>query len=153
MSWMGFRPPKVNEGEGEVVAGDQTTDGKNDVADGDVVQVLVNCDQGLLGGAGTETNGGKDGGGVKTETVEGNVEGKPRPGGTKEDLAVLPLTKVVGEVSPGSLRDLGTLVVVDGVDDIGAGGKIRVDILRGLLDVALDVHGVAGSLGDGETEV
>ena len=39
------------------------------------------------------------------------------------------------------------------VDVVAAGGQEVLDILRSLLDVALDVHCEAGRLGDGETEV
>jgi len=89
----------------------------------------------------------------KKPTVEGDVKGEPAPGGTEEHLEVLPLPEVARKVSPRSLGQLGALVVVDGVDDVCAGGEVRVDVLGALLDVALDVHGVPRGLRDGESEV
>lgn len=146
--------PLVNDEEGEVVSGDETTDGENDVSDGDIVEGLVVVDV-LVGtlGVGTETNGGEDDRRVETETVESDIKGKPRPGCTEEDFTVLPLTKVSSEVGPGGLGELGPLVVLNGVDDVGSGGEVSVDILGSLLDVSLDIHGVSRSLRDGQSEV
>lgn len=163
--------PRVDEDEGQVVARDETADGEDDVADSDVVQSLVGVD-GFRGAVsvGPESDRGEDLGRVETEacmsawtqpreasqlarTVESNVKCKPTPSGTKEHLEVLPLPEVSGKVSPRGLGQFGPLVVVDRVDDVRAGGKIGVDVLRGLLDVSLDVHGVSRRLGDGKSEV
>ena len=71
----GLAAPCVDEEEGGVITGDETSSGEDDVADGDVVQVLVD-----LGGLGeslrrrTETNGLQDDRGVEAETVERNLE-------------------------------------------------------------------------------
>lgn len=60
---------------------------------------------------------------------------------------------MVGEIGPGRLGSLDALDNRIGVDLVSASGKEGVDVLRGLLDVALDIHGVTRGLGDGETEV
>ena len=39
------------------------------------------------------------------------------------------------------------------LSDISAGGEDILDILGSLGDIAFDIHGETGSLGDGETEV
>ena len=72
--------PGVDEKEGNPVSRNETGDGKNQVTDGDVVQVVED----LLGSGrvwGSETDGGQDDGGVKPKTVERNLNelGK-RPG-------------------------------------------------------------------------
>ncbi len=140
--------PAVDEEEGRVVAGDKTADGEDHVADRSVVQRLPHVL--LLGRARrvrAETDRREDGGRVETEAVEGNVEREPRPSGTEEDFEVLPLREVLGEVGPGRLGHIGPLGVVDGVDDVLTSGEVGVDVLRGLLDVALNVHRVSGRLG------
>lgn len=150
----GLTAPRVDEEKRGVVAWDETTDGEDKVPDGNVVQSSLDVE--LLDLAvtrGTEADGGENGGGVKTKTVKGDVEGEPRPGGAEEDLSVPPLAKMACEVGPCGSGQLGALVVVDRVNNVGTVGKVGVHILRGLLDVALDVHGVSRGLGDGETEV
>jgi len=47
------------------------------------------------------TDSTEDEGRVETKTVESDVESEPGVSGTEEDLAVLPLSKVRTEVSPG----------------------------------------------------
>ena len=101
----------------------------------------------------TKADGGKDSGGVETKTVESNVKGEPGPCCTEEYLAVLPLAEMSPKVSPRSLGQFCTLVVVDGVDNVSAGGEVSVNVLRSLFDVALDIHGVTRGLRNGQTEV
>lgn len=151
----GTTSPRVDQGNGEVVTGEETAERENNVTDSSVVKGLVHVDLGRLVGVlvGAKADGGKDLGRVETETVESNVKGEPGVGSTKENLAVLPLGEVADEVGPGGLGEFGALVVANGVNNVGTGGEVRVDVLRGLLDVALNVHSVTGSLGDSETEV
>ena len=82
-----------------------------------------------------------------------HTEGEPRVSSTDEELEVLPLGVVGLEVSPRSFGGLGTLDLSIGVNVVGTGGQEVVDILGGLLHVALDVHGESRGLGDGETGV
>jgi hypothetical protein len=108
--------------------------------------------------------------------------GEPWPWSPEEHLTVLPLSKVPAEVGPGGLGSVdglvGRLGVVDhlsGVEegvDVGGGlcstrgdemsvlepererwGKGENEEKTNLLDVALNVHGEARSLGEGKTEV
>lgn len=82
-----------------------------------------------------------------------HIKGKPRVRGTDEDLEVLPLAKVGHEVAAGSLGRLDTLDGGIGVNVVGAAGQEVVNILGGLLDIALDIHGETRGLRNGETEV
>ena len=82
-----------------------------------------------------------------------HVEGEPGVRAADELACVLPLAEVREEVAARGLGRLDALHDRVGVDVVGAGGEDVLDVLRGLLDVALDVHGEAGRLGDGETEV
>lgn len=91
---------------------------------------------------------------AQAESVERNVERKPRVSAAEQDLAVLPLTKVVAEVLEGRLRGVDDdLVRRLGVDDRGTGSEESIDVGARLLDIALDVHGEARGLGEGEAEV
>ena len=90
---------------------------------------------------------------VSQLTVEGNVQSKPRVSSTEQDLEVLPLSKVSSEIGPGGFRKRSSLIVVNGVDDVGTGSEISVDILGCLFDVSLNIHGVSWSLGDSQSEV
>lgn len=125
----------------------------HDVTNGGVVQVGVDLLVGALVGWGTtEADSGEDDGRVETETVEGNIEGKPRPSAAEEDLEVTPLLVVADEVAAGGLGHIDALgdVILEaleftGLDEVGIGD--------GLCQVALDIHGVARRLWDGETEV
>lgn len=61
--------PRVDEDEGQVVSGDETADGEDDVADSDVVQSLVRVNRlGSTVGVRAETDRGEDSGRVETET-------------------------------------------------------------------------------------
>ena len=81
------------------------------------------------------------------------IKRKPRIRGTEQNLEVGPLAEVGGKVAAARLGDLGALDDGIGVNDESAGGEEGVDVLGGLLDVALDIHGEARGLGDGEAEV
>ena len=82
-----------------------------------------------------------------------NIKSKPGVRGANEELEVLPLGVVRGEVRPGGFGSLDTLDTSIRVDIEGASGEEVIDILSGLVDVALDIHGETRSLGNGKTEV
>ena len=150
----GLAAPLVDHEEGRPVAGDEASSGEDHVAHGDVLQVLVHLVRaGEAGARRAETNGVEDNRRVETETVEGDVEREPRVRGTNEELEVLPLREVRHEVATGRLGGLDTLNDRIGVNVVGAGSEEVLDVLGRLLDVALDIHGEARGLGDGETEV
>lgn len=149
----GLSTDLVDEQESAPVARDKTRGGENHVTDGYVVQVGVDLFSGSTSGSAAETNLGKDDGRVETETVKGDVEREPGPSTTEQDLAVLPLSIVSPEVTTRSLGCRGSFDGRVGVDDKGTSGEVGVDILRGLLDVSLDIHGVSRSFGDCKTEV
>jgi len=67
--------PRVDEKEGNPVSGDETCDGEDQVADGDVVQVPEDPEGSLDVCWSSETYGGQDDGGVETETVESDLKG------------------------------------------------------------------------------
>ena len=68
----GLSSPTVDEDEGNPVSRDETSDGKDQVAKGDVPQVVIDF---VRSGEGrrSETNGGQDDGRVKSETVESDL--------------------------------------------------------------------------------
>ena len=162
--------PGVDEKEGDPVSGNETSNGENQVTDGDVVQVVVDL-SGTSGVWGSETDGGQNDGGVKPETIEGNlndrvngqitqietkgayVESEPRPGRAEQNLSVLPLTEVMAEVLPAGLGniDLGgdNTVIRGGLDTL----PVALDVPNSLLHVALDIEGETRGFGDGKTEV
>lgn len=107
------------------------------------VEQLLVCllsGSGTGGGGSSVTDGGQDDARVESQAIKGDIEGEPGPGATKEDLAVLPLGVIVNEILKAGLRSLGLLVRGLGVDDEATGGDESVDVLRGLLDISLDVH-------------
>lgn len=57
------------------------------------------------------------------------------------------------EVATGGLRCLHALYDGVGVDVVGTCAEDVLDVLRGLLNVALNVHRETGCLGDGQAEV
>jgi len=79
----GFASPRIDEKEGDPVSGDETGDGKDQVTDGDVVQVAPDLEVSADSGWGSETDGSQDDGRVQAKTVESNVESEPRPGGAE----------------------------------------------------------------------
>jgi hypothetical protein len=70
----GLASPRVDEGKGDPVPGNETSDGEDQVTDGNVVQVVEDL-LGSGGFGGSETDGRQDDGGVETKTVEGNLNG------------------------------------------------------------------------------
>lgn len=84
---------EVDEGEGAPVAGNETADGDDDVAEAGVVQLLPSLERGRRASRSETTiaDRSKDDGRVESEAVEGDVEGEPGPGATEEDLSVDPL--------------------------------------------------------------
>lgn len=133
------------------------------------MQTLVYTKRAFLWGC-AETNGSKDNGRVQTKPVESDldglcqhwptkqngrtdIEGEPRICGTKEDLAVLPLAKVCEEVTA---RGLGGLHALDSrfiIDVKLASCDNVLDILSGLPDIAVDIHGKTRSFRDSESEI
>ena len=149
-----FAAPPVDEEERRPIAGDEARDGEDHVADGDVLQVLVDlvaAHEVRRGRA--EADRGEDSRRVKTETVERDVECEPRVRGTDEELEVLPLREVPDKVTAGSLGCLDALDDGVGVYVVATSGEEVFNVLGRLLDIALDVHGEPGGLGNGETEV
>jgi len=81
------------------------------------------------------------------------VESEPRPGGTQQNLSVLPLTEVPAEVGPAGLGNIDL-----GGDDAVIGTTLDtlkgvIDIPYGLFHVTLDIEGETRGFGDGKTEV
>lgn len=66
----GLAAPAVNKQEGDPVSGDQTSSGENEVANADVVQVVVHAANGTSSGGSPEADGGKDDRAVETQTVK-----------------------------------------------------------------------------------
>lgn len=89
---------------------------------------------------------------TRTETVEGNVESEPAVSATEENLEVGPLGVMTKEVAARRLGHLDAFhrLVLDllespSLDEIG--------ILLSLVQITLDVHGVARGFGDGQAVV
>lgn len=70
-----FTAPAINEEEGSPVTGDETGHNEDEVANGDIAQVLVDSERAsnVLAGS-TVTDGGENDGRVQTETVESNLK-------------------------------------------------------------------------------
>lgn len=144
----------VNSGDSDPVAGHGTSKNDDDVADGSLVEHLVDV------ATTAEADGREDDGVVERETVVSDIEEEPGASRSEKHLSVLPLRVVAVEVTPGSLRGHEVLA---GNETLGVGDLIRVagvlavnvslGVGTGLDNIALDVEGVAGSLGDGETVV
>jgi hypothetical protein len=82
-----------------------------------------------------------------------NIESEPRVRSAKQDFSILPFGEVPTEIGPGSLRRLGTLDNSIGVDYESSACQNVPDILRGLLDVAFNIHSETGSFRDRKTEI
>jgi len=91
----------LNGEHGDPIARNGAQQIDDDVTDDSVVEVGVSVS------TTSELNGLEDEGVVEAETVPCDVECKPRVRSTEEDLAVLPLAKVIPEIGPrcrGNLR-------------------------------------------------
>ncbi|RUP49682.1 LOW QUALITY PROTEIN: hypothetical protein BC936DRAFT_141818 [Jimgerdemannia flammicorona] len=118
--------------------------------------VADNCleEGGVRVGVRGEADGSQDEGVVQAKTVPRNIESEPGVSGAEQDLAVFPLAKVSFEVAPRSLgnirlfKSLGLGVVARGGATLDEGGGV----LDTLVDFAFNIHGEAGSLGDGKAE-
>ena len=91
---------------------------------------------------------------VRTQAEEErgtNIKSKPRICGTEENFEVLSLTEVVIEIGPASFGGVDTLDEILVVS--GSANQDVVDVARGLVNVALNIHGKTGCLWDGQTEV
>jgi len=147
-----FSAPRVDEEEGGVVTRDKTSDGQNDVPYTDIVQTME-CTNTSLRCCTTESDSLQDDRRVEPESVEGNIEGKPRIRCADDDLQVFSLGEVMDEVTDGRLRGLDTLN--DGIRisiRISFGEEV-FDIHGGLLNISLDIHGEARCLGDRQSEI
>lgn len=146
----------VAEGDCDPVTGNGTGADKDDVADGDVVVIVIDVD-----GIRTEANRSQDSRVVETNTVESNVQEEPRASRAEQDLAILPLRVVAPEVGPRSLGDLdlwcGVTHGSSTSDLIGlafsSAGEVGLDVGAGLDNITGDIESVAGSLWDGEAVV
>lgn len=91
----------------------------------------------------------------KTQIRVAHVECKPRVRRADEDLHVLPLGEMSSEILPACLGNgcpNDRCILINAVD-ILALVEDSVNVGRGLVDVALDVHSESRSLRDGEPEV
>lgn len=143
----------TDEEESTPESGNETSDGNDQVSDREVVERVVTNLLRSTGRDSAVSNRGEDDRRVESETVESDIEREPGPSGTEENLAVLPLAKVAAEVGPGRLGGGNVLNGRLSISNVSSRGEECVDVGRSLLDVALDIHGVAGSLGKSETEV
>ena len=153
MDWLATE--RVDCSDRDPVTGDGTSTHENKVTDGNVVEDLVNAV--ALG----VTDGCQDGSVVETDTVESNVEEEPGASSSEKNLSVLPLSVVAAEVAPRCLGDLHTgCGVLHGGDTsdlvgvaLGLGREVGLDIGASLDNIARDIEGVAGGLGDSQTVV
>lgn len=151
----GLAAESVNGSDGNPVSGDGTGKDNDNVADGSVVQEVVDIGVALGGVA----NDLEDGGVVQGETVEGNVEAEPRTSSSKQDEEVLELAVVAAEVAEAGLGDLerllGSLVGGDAGNlvrvALALASHVSLDVVTGLLDITGNVEGVTGGFGDGQT--
>lgn len=147
----------VDGEDGDPVSGDGAGEDNDQVADGGVIEDLVR----VLGARGGVADDVEDGGVVERDAVVGDVEEAPRQGGAGEQHGVLALGVVAEEVAPAGLGDLHLLFGFLLGDDAGglvglALGLARLEgfnVVTGLLNVSLDVEGVARSLGDSQAVV
>jgi hypothetical protein len=82
-----------------------------------------------------------------------NIESEPGVRATEQNFAVLPSGEVSSEIGKGSPGRFCALDNSIWVDYESSGGQDVLDIFRGLLNVALDIHSETGGFGDGKTEV
>jgi hypothetical protein len=127
---------------------------ENAVTGSQVVKDLVNS------GPSTVANCSKYSGGVKTETVESNIEEEPRTCCSEQDLSVLPLTVKSEEVGPTGLGDLKSLRLrldLGGAEiafnSTGLAIDISFDVVLGLFNIPSYIECISGSLRNGETVV
>jgi len=81
------------------------------------------------------------------------IECEPRVCSTKQHFAVLPLGKICHKVSTACFRCLDALDDGIGIDNKFPGAQHIVNILRGLPDVAFDIHGKARCFRNCQAEV
>lgn len=82
-----------------------------------------------------------------------HIESEPGVCSAKQDFAILPFGEMPSEVGPGSLGRLSTLDDSIGVDYESSACQNVLDILRSLLDIALNIHSETGSFRDRKTEI
>lgn len=106
----------------------------------------------------------KNDGRVQTQSVKGNIEGEPRPSGSKENLEVLPLPEMSTEVGPRMLWHGGscfqsllglehevTTVIVETLALVVRNHSVGVSDTP--VNIGFDIDGVSGCFGDGQSEV
>ena len=96
-----WRGNDVDQGNGEVVTGQETGHGDDQVAGGGLHQLAVHL--GAAGAAlgGGETDGGQDARLVQVDTVEGNVDQEPAGGGAEQGQQVTRVAEVGEELVVG----------------------------------------------------
>jgi len=146
----------VEGGDSKPVSRNGTRAHKNAVTRGQVEQDLIQV------GARSVTDGGKNGRRVQAQTVKSHIKQQPGHGCTEEDLAVPELaveSEEVGERGLGHIESRSRRALGVGNGDLVwvaltlLAGDVRVDVGVGLFDVPLDIKGVAGRLGNGQTVV
>jgi hypothetical protein len=146
----------VDGGNSEPVSGNGTGADEDGVTGGDVVELNVEV------ATTTVADSLEDGGRVETETVESNIEEEPWHSSSEQDLAVPDLAVETEEVLEGGLGNLELSNRLLAAGDLGDLIGIALTVLArdvllsidgGLLDVAGNIEGVAGSLGNGEAVV
>jgi hypothetical protein len=85
--------------------------------------------------------------------IDTHVQCKPGVGSSDQELHVLPLSEVSKEVPHTGARSIRTLDDGVGVNVESAVGPNIFNVVSGLNDVALNIHGKTGCFRDGKTEV
>lgn len=147
----------INGGNRDPVARDGTSQDDDDVADSGVVEKLVDVLD--VARRGRVADSLKNGTVVQGQTVESDIKTEPRTSGSEKEEEVLALAIVAAEITEAGLGDLEALLSL--LVGLGAGNLVRctlglaidisLDIVVGLLDIASNIEGVTGGLGDGKT--
>jgi hypothetical protein len=150
----GLSSNSVDKCNGAPVTRDGTSADKNRVTSTQVVEGLINI---VSGGVSDRS---QDGGGVQSQTVEGNVKHEPRTGSAQKDTEVPPLAVIVAEVAEAGLRDGELLRGTERLNSadlvrvaVGLASHVGLHILAGLLDITSNIEGVTRRLGNRETVV
>ena len=131
----GLSSNDVDEGNGEEVTGQETSDSDDQVSGSSLHQLSV------CGRAGGESNGAENGRLVQVDTVEGNIDQEPAHGSTEQSEGVLGLGEVGEEFILGLLSNGGQF------ETDGLVFEVDVDIgFRSLLEVV-----VVGFFGNNDT--
>jgi hypothetical protein len=82
-----------------------------------------------------------------------NIKGEPGIRSANKDFEVLPLREVLPEVSPTGFRSLGSLDDSVGIHHELSSRQNVCNVVAGLMDVTLDIHGKTGCFGNSQAEV